>query len=160
VADDGFYWATPEGYEIRFHDGTGALRRILRRPVEPTPVESAMIREHIDRELERVRRFAGEEAVPAARARLEGATFGEHVPLFSKAFVDRDQRLWVAGSMWPALAGPAGVWSVFSPEGVWLGDVEAPDGLDLLDSRDDLVLGVWRDALDVPYVQLHRLEAR
>jgi hypothetical protein len=62
--------------------------------------------------------------------------------------------------MWPALAGPAGVWSLFSPEGVWLGDVEAPDGLDLLDSRDDLVLGVWRDALDVPYVQLHRLEAR
>jgi hypothetical protein len=40
---------------------------------------------------------------------------------------------------------------------MWLGDLEAPDKLRIVDSRGDIVLGIWRDDLDVQYVQLHLL---
>lgn len=53
--------------------------------------------------------------------------------------------------------GPPRRWSVFSSQGCWLGDLEAPDGVNIIDSRADIVLGIWQDELDVPYVQLHRL---
>lgn len=48
-------------------------------------------------------------------------------------------------------------WSVFSEEGVWLGDVATPEGVWLRDARDEVVLGIWTDELGVEYVQLHRL---
>ncbi|MGH9158580.1 MAG: hypothetical protein ACRD2X_01135 [Vicinamibacteraceae bacterium] len=98
----------------------------------------------------------GEGAVPRYRRSFEQDRYGEQVPLFSTAFIDRDRRLWVGESTWAA-AGPPRRWSVFSSEGHWLGDVEAPDRFTLLDSRGDGVLGIWQDDLDVPYVQLHRL---
>ena len=145
VADDGFYYVA------------GTLRRILRRPVEPQAVRPEMIAEYIEFNLDRVRHSEGEAAVPRSRRRYEEATYGEAVPLFARAFVDGDQRLWVSESNWPSLGGVPRSWSVFSPEGMWLGDVEAPEGVRILDIRRDLVLGVWRDQLDVPYVQVHRL---
>jgi len=157
VADDGFYWATSDRYEIGFYDVAGTLRRILRRPVEPQAVRPEMIAEYIEFNLDRVRQSEGEAAVPRSRRRYEEGTYGEAVPLFARALVDGDQRLWVSESYWPSLGGVPRVWSVFSPEGMWLGDVEAPEGVRILDIRRDLVLGVWRDQFDVPYIQVHRL---
>ena len=157
VADDGFYWATSDRYEIGFYDGDGNLRRILRRPVQPTAVEPSMVEEYVEANLQWVRRREGEAAVPRYRRSYEEAHFGEHVPFFGSAFVDGDQRLWVSGPIWPSLQGPPRHWSLFSREGFWLGDLEAPEGVRIVHSRGDLVLGIWRDELDVPYVQLHRL---
>ena len=157
VADDGFYWATTDRYEIGFYDVAGTLRRILRRPVEPRAVEPSMIEEYIEAQLDRVRRNEGEAAVPRYRRRYEEGMHGEEVPLFGRALVDGDQRLWVSEPLWPSLSGAPRLWSVFSPEGTWLGDVEAPEGVLIVDSRQDLVLGVWRNQLDVPYIQVHRL---
>jgi hypothetical protein len=156
VARDGFYWATPDRYEIKFFDPDGKLRRILRRPIEPSVVEPSMIAEYVESELERVRRAGGEGAVPGARKSLEEGPFGERVPLFESAFVDVDQRLWVSRSNWPSRERSRH-WSVFSNEGAWLGDVNAPERLQILDARGDLVLGIWRDDVDVPHVRLHRI---
>lgn len=157
VSDAGFYWATPEKYEIRFYDSSGRLERALRRPVEPRTVEPAMVEAFIESRLEWVRRNEGEAAIPRYRERYEEATYGDHLPLFGPAFVDADQRLWLSGSTWPESAPSASEWSVFSAEGAWLGDLTAPEGLTLLDSRGDRVLGVWRDELDVPRIRVHQL---
>lgn len=157
AADGGFYWGTPDQYEIGFFDVDGVKRRILRRPVVPGLVQEAEIEEYIEANLDRVRRFEGEAAVPRYRRTYEAASYGETVPLFGAAFVDEDQRLWVSGPVWPALQGPPGEWSVFSEEGVWLGDLQAPDRLRVLDARGDVVLGVWTDEFDVPYVEVHRI---
>lgn len=158
ASGDGFYWATSDRWEVRFHDAEGRLRRIVRRPVEPEEVEPLMVEAYIDAQLERVRSFEGEGAVTRYRRMYEEeAHFGSRVPLFERAFGDGDDRLWVAESPWPLAAGdPTRRWSVFSPEGAWLGDLEAPEGLRILDSRGDRVLGVWFDELDVPHVQVHR----
>jgi hypothetical protein len=154
---DGFYWGTSDRYEIRFFDTEGNLRRIIRRPVEPRPVAPAMIEAWIAENLEEVRRLEGEAAVPRYRQRYEEGSFGDRVPLFERAFVDGEGRLWVGSSEWPELQAAPGRWSIFAPNGTWLGDLEAPPQLRIVDSRDDRVLGIWQEQGDAPYVQVHRL---
>ena len=156
TASNGFYWATPDRYEIGFRDGEGRLTRILRRPVQPRAVDPALIEEFIEGEVEQTRRSRGDEAVPAVRTRYADEPFGEYVPLFAMAFVDNDERLWVARSEWPSRDWPR-QWSVFSPEGRWMGDTEAPHRVRLVDADDDVVLGIWRDEFDVPHVRTYRL---
>jgi hypothetical protein len=156
VAEDGFYWATSDRYEIRFYDAAGRVRRILRRPIRPRKIDESLKVEYKVAFNADVRRLIGEEA---ARGYLvpEEAVFAESIPLFRSAFVDGDQRLWVSEWPWPSELRPPRRWSVFSPEGFWLGDLEAPDGVRIVDSRREIVLGIWRDELDVEYVQLHRV---
>jgi hypothetical protein len=156
AAPGGFYWATPDRYEIAFYDTDGTLRRMLRRPIERRPVEPGMIQQYIELQLDRIRRSQGEDAVAAYRPRYDDEQFGESLPLFSRALVDSDGRLWLAGTTWPG-TGPPSRWSVFSPEGFLLGDVELPERLTPLDSRGDTLLAVWLDEFDVPHLQLRRL---
>jgi hypothetical protein len=156
VAGDGFYWATPDRYEIRFFDSDGVLERVIRRPIQPRAIEPAMIAEDVEHQLERVRQFEGEAAVPGYRKLYEDQPRGDVIPLFVLAFIDGDSRLWVAASDWPA-EERLSRWSVFSSDGIWQGDLDAPERLQIMDARGDLVLGVWRNELDVPFVQVHRI---
>ena len=43
VGPDGFYWATPDRYEIGLYDLEGVLLASLRRQVEPRAVTSALV---------------------------------------------------------------------------------------------------------------------
>lgn len=156
AASDGFYWATSDRYEIRLYGADGGARRILRRPVDPRRVDQPLIDEYVRGYLEWVRSFEGEAGVPRYRERLEEAVHGETVPLFGPAFVDRRQRLWISESIFPDFDGLPRRWSVFGLDGAWLGDVEVPEGLRIVDATEDRVLGIWSDALDVDYVQVHR----
>jgi hypothetical protein len=156
VTADGFYWGTSDRYEIRFYDTEGNLRSILRRPVEPRPVVPAMIEEWVAANLEERRRDEGEAAVPRYRRIYEEASFGERVPLFDRAFVDGEARLWVGSSEWPEQRAAPRRWSIFAPNGTWLGDVDAPPQLRIVDCRDDLVLGIWQEEGEAPFVQVHR----
>jgi hypothetical protein len=157
ASDDGFYWGTSDKYEIRFFDKEGNLRRILRRPMEPRPVVPAMIETWIAQNLEEVRRREGEAAVSRYRQIYDEALFGDRVPLFERAFVDGDGRLWVGSSEWPDRLAASARWSIFAPNGIWLGELYAPPQLRIVDCRDDLVLGIWQEEGDAPFVQVHRL---
>jgi hypothetical protein len=157
VADNGFYWGTTDRYEIRFYDQQGGLKRIIRRPVEPRPVEPAMIKAWIDQSLETVRQREGEQAIPRYQELYQEMESAEYVPLFYSAFVDRDARLWVGSSNWPSGDPSSRHWSVFAENGTWLGDVQAPPQLRIVDSRGDVVLGIWQDDGEAPFVHTHRL---
>ena len=157
VSEDGFYWGTSDRYEIQFFDTEGTLRRILRRPIDPRPVVPAMIEAWITANLEEVRRREGDAAVPRYRQSYEEGSFGDRVPLFDRAFIDSDARLWIGSSEWPESQPAPRRWSIFSPNGTWLGDVDAPPHLRIVDCRDDLVLGIWQEEGEAPYVQVHRL---
>jgi hypothetical protein len=160
TTSDGFYWALSDRYDIRLFGADGRLRRILRRPVVPDAVTPEMIRTWVNANLDQVRQFEGEAAIPEYQKRFDEGSHGAHVPLFDRAFVDADGRLWVGEAVWPRLQGPPARWSIFSPEGVWLGDLLPPHGLEILDSRRDRVLAVWLDEGDVPHIQVHRLHRR
>jgi hypothetical protein len=116
-----------------------------------------MIEAWITASLEEVRRREGDAAVPRYRQRYEDASFGDRVPLFDRAFIDGDARLWVGSSEWPESQAAPQRWSIFSSNGTWLGDVDAPPRLRIVDCRDGFVLGIWQEEGEAPYVQVHRL---
>jgi len=157
VSTNGFYWGTSDRYDIRYFDSDGNLRRILRRPVEPRPVVPAMIEAWIEGNLKEVRKFEGDAAVPRYRQRYEEGSYGDRAPLFDRAFVDSEERLWVGASEWPAHQVAPVTWSIFAPNGTWLGDIATPPQFRVLDCRDDLILGVWQQEGEAPFVRVHRL---
>jgi len=128
--------------------------------VAPRAVTPVMIQSWVDANLDQVRQFEGEASVPRYQKSFDEGTYGTQVPLFDRAFVDGDDRLWIGEAVWPRLQGPPPRWSIFSSEGVWLGDLVPPAGLEILDRRGDLVLGVRLDEGDVPHLQVHRLLRR
>lgn len=154
---NGFCWVASDRYEMRCFNAEGTLTQIVRRPVEARPVDAAMVQRWIEASLDQVRQREGEAGVARSRATFEAAVHGERAPLFQQMFVDRDQRLWLGESAWPETVMFPRRWSVFGADGVWLGDVAVPSGFRALDSRGELVLGVWPDQVDVPRVQLHKI---
>ena len=69
---------------------------------------------------------------------LEKAPFPALKPAFSRLLVDR------TGALWVLMPGAANVWTVFAPDGTWLGAVTTPEGLRVDEIGADYVLGVWR----------------
>lgn len=69
---------------------------------------------------------------------LEKAPFPALKPAFSRLLVDR------TGALWVLMPGAGNVWTVFAPDGTWLGSVTTPEGLRVDEIGPDYVLGVWR----------------
>jgi len=100
------------------------------------------------REAERAGR--SDEAEAALRAALP-----DTLPAYSRFVVDATDHLWVEHYRY--LARDPHLWSIFAPDGTWLGEVEVPGTFDVTDIGRDYVLGVYRDALDEQSVRLYRL---
>jgi len=79
----------------------------------------------------------------------------EAVPAYSRFVVDATDHLWVEHYRY--LARDPHLWSIFAPDGSWLGEVEVPGTFDVTDIGRDYVLGVYRDELDEQSVRLYRL---
>lgn len=69
---------------------------------------------------------------------LEKAPFPALKPAFSRLLVDR------TGALWVLMPGAGNSWTVFAPDGTWLGTVTTPEGLRVDEIGPDYVLGVWR----------------
>lgn len=79
------------------------------------------------------------------------------LPVFSRLHSDSEGNVWVAAYE-PGDHRQASRYMVVSSEGEWLGTVDVPRGLQLLDIGRDLLLGVERDPLGVEAVVVYRLE--
>ena len=66
------------------------------------------------------------------------------------------------GTVWLQRPVPFGaasdVWSVFARDGTLLGDVALPAGTEPLEIGGDYLLALWRDALDVEFVRMYRID--
>jgi hypothetical protein len=82
-------------------------------------------------------------------------TLPETKPAYGRLLVDSEGNLWVAD--YSEERDDEGSWSVFDPEGRFLGAVETPTGGRVQQIGSDFVLGVWRDEFDVEYVRLYEL---
>lgn len=154
---------TGQAAEIRVYGRGGGLTRIVRWAEEGEPVTAA------DRErfTSLRERLLGEN--PGRRDIPEPGEFSfpERKPLFGGMVVDDEGNLWVrpyppdapgfVHLMEPERGRPPEVWRVFDAEGRWLGRVEMPADLEVMDIHGGFVIGLWRDELDVQQVRLHRI---
>ncbi len=105
------------------------------------------------------------------RERLEAAPLPSRVPVFSAFLVDDLGFLWVRpyeverdayalGGPLYSQGAPGGEWWVYSAEGVRLGSIGLPHGLEPYQITTDAVVGIRRDEVGLEYVQVHRLGRR
>ena len=82
------------------------------------------------------------------------AMIGQPIPRFGSPFADGN--VWLP-SYRPAYPEEGSPYTVISPDGEWLGQVETPPGFRILDVAGGLVLGVLRDEMDVESVVVYGL---
>lgn len=158
---DELYFGTGETFEVRVHGPEGALRRIVRRPHAPRPVTQAD-RDRLETwwlELVGSSPEAGPQVMERVREQLASAPWPDVMPAYSAALTDPDGNLWVEDYRWlgdnvPPDPEPTR-WSVFDPEGVWLGRVEVPARFVLKKVTRERAYGIVVDELDVEEVHAY-----
>jgi hypothetical protein len=147
---DRLLFGDQEHYEIRTYELDGALVEIHRRLGLDLAVTDA------DRSaaLEEIVADAAEDRRPQIRARYADMQTPSTRPAFTAFLVDPLDHLWVQDFVQGVTAT---TWSVFAPDGVWLGEVSFPERFQPMQILEDEVVGVWRDELFVEYVRAYAL---
>ncbi len=151
VHGDHVYFGRGERYEIERYAGDGRLDRLVRRAGRPLRVTPEDIARYEETELAE----ANEIFRPILERALAEMPMPEAMPAYRDVRVDADGFLWVEDYRRPGDDRPR--WSVFDPDGRWLGAVATPPGLEIREIGRDHLLGVWEDEFEVEHVRLHRL---
>ncbi|WP_419163992.1 hypothetical protein [Candidatus Palauibacter sp.] len=159
-------------YAIKLADRSGAISRVLRRPISPLPATEAIRQAERDRRLAEARNWeataGGAEslrelgrALAAARvAKVETMQFFPEVPVIAALRATWDGTLWVQRSTEPG-SGEPGLIDVITLDGRYAGTLETgtaslphmPDAF----GPDGLVAFLDTDAFDVPVITVRRL---
>jgi len=160
-AADRLYLASSEVYSIQVLDEQGRLRRLIRRMTTPKAVAPDHIRRYVE---QMVAAGAGDpENLEPWIARLADGPVAEVMPEFRLILTDASENLWVED--WDDVGVGQGGYSVFDPDGVWLGRVTMPPGLPWTRGRkptmeigEDYILGTWTTDFGVEQVRLYRID--
>ncbi|MGB5303135.1 MAG: hypothetical protein WBP17_08305, partial [Gemmatimonadota bacterium] len=147
----GIWIGDTDRFEIRRYSLDGQLQTLVRRSLDPIVVDDALVERAMAEELE----GADDDQRRQIRRRWESSPLPPTLPAFETLQVDRTGNLWV--SLYPLPGAHERTWSVFAPDGAWLGDVTFPDRFRPLEIGDDYVLGRFSDELDVEHVQIWEL---
>lgn len=90
------------------------------------------------------------------RTQRERVPHRETLPAFSELLVDGAGNLWARDPR-PEADQPHR-WSVFDPEGRWLGTVQTPAELRVRQIGTDWILGTALDELEVEHVRMYRIQ--
>ena len=147
--------------EITWRLPDGTVTRIVRWRPGPN-----LLTEELLEHGEAYNRMIGKMNYGMSEARLEEviqrdlaryrAMIGQPIPLFGTPFGDADGNVWLP-SYRPAYPEEGSPYTVFSPDGEWLGQVETPPRFRILDVTGGLVLGVLRDEMDVQNVVVYEV---
>ncbi|WP_420636233.1 hypothetical protein [Candidatus Palauibacter sp.] len=161
VAAGRFVYTRSDRPEITWRMPDGKVIRIVRWRPEPT-----LLTEELLEGGEAYNRMIGRRHYGVSDARLDEmiqedmsryrAMIGQPIPRFGSPFADADGNVWLP-SYRPAYPEEGSPYTVISPDGEWLGQVETPPGFRILDVAGGLVLGVLRDELDVENVVVYGL---
>ena len=156
-----FVYTRSDRPEITWRRPDGAVTQVVRWRPEPKLLTGELL-EHG----EAYNRMIGRMNYGVSDARLEEiiqedmsryrAMIGQPIPLFGTPFADADGNVWLP-SYRPAYPEEGSPYTVISPDGEWLGQVETPPRFRILDVAGGLVLGVLRDDLDVENVLVYEL---
>ena len=167
---DHLYYSSGADPEVRVfqirRDGEGVpvgldLVRIMRRAWSPTRLTGSMLAD--------LRTgygtLWGRDTSASGRWRFEQFDQLPHrstLPVHGHMLADRAGNVWLP-RFTPALAAiywppdVAVTWDVYGADGAWLGGVAMPARFWPFEIGQDWVLGLWRDEMDVEYVQLYGL---
>lgn len=160
-----FYIGFGSEYAIRVYNPQGTLQRIIHRAWTPIRVTKADIDAYVVEWGKRWIKSTGAEA-DAERKSLRNDPYAATVPAFSQFIADRVGRLWVREAHLADAPGAgalnttplaASTWSVFDPEGRWLGEVSMPARFQPRDIGANYVLGTALDADGVQSIVMYRL---
>jgi hypothetical protein len=160
-----FYFGFGSEYAISVYTRTGSFSHIIRRAWTPRKVTKADIDSYVVEWGKRWIKSSGA-AAEAELANLRNDPYATTVPAFSQLIADRTGKLWVREAKLADAPGAGqlnttplvqSTWSVFSPLGVWLGDVTMPARFLPRDIGADYVLGTAIDADGVETVVSYRL---
>ncbi|MDE2661913.1 MAG: hypothetical protein OXI39_02760 [Gemmatimonadota bacterium] len=164
VAAGQFVYTRSDRPEITWRLPDGTVTQIVRWRPEPNLLAAELL-EHGEpyiRVLYRRNRVGSEarreDLIQEAMAEYR-AMIGQPVPFFGTPFADADGNVWLP-SYRPAYPEEGSPYTVISPDGEWLGQVETPLRFRILDVTEGLVLGVLRDHLDVESVTVYELIPR
>ena len=129
---------------VELLDLAGTVRKSFDVPVTPVPVGDAELRATIEEE----------QAEAFVRALEEGAPY--MWPALTGLVVDDEERIWVGERS--ESAGDDWKWTAYTQEGSALGSVMLPSNFELHAVRDGRLVGVATDELDIPRVQVYRIE--
>ena len=174
VSGDQLALVDTESFEVRsIALKDGSTTRIVRRDEPAREVKD----EHVEAWIETSMSVTtGSEGMPESsregiRSRMREYPMASTLPVLHSIHLDKVGNLWV--EPFSPLGSEIPPFQVYSPDGTWLGSVTVPPGLALqmipgprigrgprpgFEIRDDYILGVWRDELDVEYVRLYHLE--
>jgi hypothetical protein len=166
ASDHHIYVAPSESYSIKVLDDSGILKRIIRRVVEPRPVATGDTRRWAEQTLAALNQDQDPDRVDQITQRMREIGTADVMPAYRMVTVDTEENLWVED--WDDVGVDQGAFSVFRPDGAWLGRVTLPQGLPILRGRglmasvvnigSDYLLGVWIGDYGVEQVRLYRIE--
>ena len=158
------YVARGDRNEIHQLSPDGVLLRIIRRTTEPLPVTDKARRAREDRTI----RSYEERGQSAPKSLLEATRSVNTLPAINGIIVDSEGHLWVSeysdSETWLA-----DHWSIFGPDGRWLGVLAKPWGPDAMDSLPcrgyrvtcwidrDFFLVIGHDRFGVERVEAYRI---
>ena len=146
------YLADSEGFWIEEVEQDGTLLRRFGRAWEPVAIGRAFRRDYREQRVE----AAPATRRAAVRREMARAVFADHFPAHDgELMIDPGDHLWVGHLVTPG--EPDRVWSVFHPDGRWLGEVHVPGPLRITDIGTDYVVGIWRDADGVQTIRRYPL---
>ena len=167
VGPDGYFVTEGDSYTIGDYDASGRLRRIIRLAREPRPITGEVRANHEARHRERILGPSSrtDDPSPEDEERLRywlSVPYPAHLPAFEWLQADSEGNIWARQRRYGPDADMVGTDMyesfIFGADGRHLGMIELPAGLEIYQIGADFILGKVRDALDVDYVHLYRIE--
>jgi hypothetical protein len=141
-------------YSVNVYDDTGTLLQVVRLNRPPTPAQPG----DFELGLPAILRLdsAGGRRQTSFTVTLDQMPHHETLPAYGDVRLDYAGNLWVGDYAVEWLAQPR-TWSMFDPEGIYVGRLEVPDRSTVLDIGEDWILLRTLDDLDVERVVLYGL---
>ena len=163
VADGQFVQTRSDRPEVTWRRPDGTVTQIVRWQAEPEQLTEEML-EGIEAGLRASNQMANPGASDAVIDRMTDddmatyrAVIGGPMPLFTITFADSEGRIWLPSYRPGDRSEGAPHYTVIGADGEWLGTVEAPPKLTILDVAHGLVLGVQLNEMDVETVVVYEL---
>ncbi len=153
ASDEKLYIAPGEYFEVIVLGGPdGSLRRIRRKAPLTATEES---------DIARWRSLLLGGSPPEQRSGagdvLETLVFPHFLPAYSVVRAGAEGDVWAGRFVSPGVEPPE-EWDAYDSAGQYLGQVSTPRGLVVLEIGKNYIVGLWRDAFGVEYVQVHDLD--